>query len=69
MFISSEIRRSQLKLLNISEAARLLEVKVGWLHRKIRDQILPGPTVLLKRTRYYDQNGIESLKKAIAKLT
>jgi predicted DNA-binding transcriptional regulator AlpA len=68
MFISSEIRRSQLRLLNVSEAARLLGVQVGWLHRKIRDRILPGPSVQLKRTRYYNQSGIESLGKAIAKL-
>ena len=68
MFISSEIRRNQLRLLNVSEAARLVNVKVGWLHRRIREQVLPSPTVQLKRTRYYDEQGIESLKKAIDKL-
>ena len=65
MFISSEIRRNQLKLWNVSEAARLVNVKVGWLHRKIREQLLPSPAIQLKRTRYYDEQGIESLKKAI----
>jgi aspartate/methionine/tyrosine aminotransferase len=68
MFISSEMRRNQLKLWNVSEAARMINVKVGWLHRKIREHVLPSPKVQLKRTRYYDEQGIESLKKAILKM-
>lgn len=68
MFISSDLRRNQLKLWNVSEAARLVNVKVGWLHRRIREQVLPSPKAQLKRTWYYDEQGIESLKKAIVKL-
>ncbi len=68
MFISSEIRRDQLKLWNVSEVARLLDVEIGWLHRKLKENKLPNPTVQLKKTLYYNEDGIASLKKAIVKM-
>jgi predicted DNA-binding transcriptional regulator AlpA len=64
MFVSSKERQ----LFNVSEAARLFGIGISWLHRKIREDELPGPSFELGQTRYYDEASIESLKKAIAKL-
>lgn len=68
MFVSSKDRREKLQLFNVSEAARMFDVGVSRLHRKIREGELPGPSFELGQTCYYDETSIELLKKAVAKL-
>ena len=68
MNITAEERRSVLRLLNVSEAARQLGVPVQRMHRSIRTGQLPVPPVKLGRRLYYTQDALKALAKQCSEM-
>jgi DNA-binding transcriptional MerR regulator len=63
MNVTAGVRRSVLKLFNVSEAARQIGVPVPEMHRSISVGRLPMPRVRLGRRRYYTKDDLEVLTR------
>ena len=61
MVITVEERRNTLKLFNVSEAARKLGIPVQEMHRRVKAEELPKPTVQLGRRRYYHASDLTKI--------
>ena len=68
MHISMTVRTQILGLHNTTEAARLLNVPVGTMHRRVRDGLLPKPEIMIGKSRYYDRDDMAALKEIVAKM-
>lgn len=62
MIVTADERRNTLKLLNVSEAARLLGMDVFRLHRDIRAGRVPSPKVCLGRRTYFGEDDLIDLR-------
>jgi hypothetical protein len=63
MILTAEDRRSIVKLLNVSEAARSLGVPVQHLHSAIRGGRVPKPEIRLGKLLYYHADELPKLAK------
>jgi len=68
MNVTAGVRRSVLRLFNVSEAARQIGVPVPVMHRSITAGYLPTPQVKLGRRHYYTQDEIEVLTRKCAEI-
>jgi len=59
--VSAEERRTILKLLNVSEAARQLGVGIQQLHRDIRAGRVQSPQIRLGRRVYFSHDEMKQL--------
>ena len=68
MHISMTVRTQILGLHNTTEAARLLNVPVGTMHRHVRNGLLPKPEIKIGKTMYYDHDDVAVLRELVAKM-
>ncbi len=61
MILTAEDRRSIVKLLNVSEAARSLGVPVQHMHCAIRAGRVPKPKIRLGKSLYYHADDLPKL--------
>lgn len=64
--ITQDERRNTLKLFNVSEAARELDICVQKMHRWLRAEVLPGPTIRLGKRQYYHADDLTILAERCA---
>lgn len=69
MNVTANERRSVLRLLNVAEAARKLEIPEQQMYREIRAGRLPTPTVQLARRLYYHAADVAKLAEQRAQRT
>ncbi len=62
MIVSASERRNVLRLLNVSEAARQIDVDVFQLHRDIRVGRVSAPKIRLGRRLYFGADDLERLR-------
>lgn len=62
MNVSPEDRRQLLKLYNVSEAARILGIRVRMMHSAIRAGRLPVPSLCLGKRRYFTRDDMDGLQ-------
>ena len=67
MIVSAIERREVLKLYNVSEAARIIEVDVQHLHRDVKAGIVFAPATRLGRRSYYKESDLEKLSSHYAR--
>ena len=63
MNATGEVRRTFLRLFNVSEAARQLGISVQQMHHWIYAGILPKPHVTLGRRHFYTQDELDALTR------
>jgi hypothetical protein len=68
MNVTAGVRRSVLKLFNVSEAARQIGVPVPEMHRSISAGRLPMPRVRLGRRHYYTKDDLEVLTRKCSEM-
>lgn len=63
MNVTAEVRRTVLRLFNVSEAARQIGVPVPEMYRSVYAGRVPMPHVKLGRRYYFTQDDIEDLTR------
>jgi hypothetical protein len=66
MFITATVRRTVLRLLNVSEAARHLEIPIQHLHDEIRAGRVARPQVQIGKRWYYHAEDLPTLAEQFA---
>lgn len=66
MNATGEVRRTFLRLFNVSEVARQLGISVQQMHHWIYAGILPKPHVTLGRRHFYTQDELDDLTRKLA---
>jgi helix-turn-helix protein len=61
MILSARDRRSIVKLLNVSEAARALGVPIRQMHSAIKGGKLPKPEIRLGKSLYYHADDLKEI--------
>ena len=68
MNVTAEVRRTVLKLFNVSEAARRIGVPVPEMHRSVYAGRMPVPRVKLGRRHYYTQDDLDVLTRRCSEM-
>ena len=69
MLVTARERRTVLRLLNVSETARHLEIPIQHLHYRIRAGLVVRPEVRIGKRLYYTANDLPALAEQCSEKT